>query len=432
MLGIFKKKPRTVVVGLDGVPYGLITSLASMGVMPAMAKLIDQGRIAPMASAIPEISSIAWSTVITGKNPGEHGILGFMELAPGSYALSFPNFKALRTDTFWDRVPDKTCAVLNVPSTYPARKMNGVLIAGFVALDLADATWPKDLVPALEKRDYRLDVNARLGHKDMLAFLADLDYTLDARIETYRWLWKKEAWDLFMAVFTGTDRLMHFLFEAWSDEGHEHREAFLAHFRKIDGFLAWLVGEMGKDDTLLMLSDHGFERLEHEVYVNALLRQWGFLTLDKEPPDGYENIAKGTRAFALDPARLYVHVEGKYPRGSVPAGERAKVVSELKEAFGALEIEGRKPVKAMFEASEVYEGPEVSRAADLILLSEPGFDLKATLRETDSHGRRVFTGKHTQPDAFLFLKPGPGAGASMPEKPSVQDVAGILLQSLGS
>ena len=74
-------KNRTIVIGIDGVPFGLLDDLTEKGIMPNFAELKggDEGVFTPMKSSIPDISSVSWSSVITGKNPGEHGIYGFTE-----------------------------------------------------------------------------------------------------------------------------------------------------------------------------------------------------------------------------------------------------------------------------------------------------------------------------------------------------------------
>ncbi|GAH02645.1 unnamed protein product, partial [marine sediment metagenome] len=78
---------RTVIVGLDGVPFDMLKTLAQSGIMPNTQRLIGQGSLGPMRSSIPEISSVAWSSIITGVNPAEHGIFGFMDLISGSYKM---------------------------------------------------------------------------------------------------------------------------------------------------------------------------------------------------------------------------------------------------------------------------------------------------------------------------------------------------------
>ncbi|GAJ07785.1 unnamed protein product, partial [marine sediment metagenome] len=82
-----KRNTKTIIIGLDGVPFGMIKDFAETGVMPNTAELISQGIFKKMNSSIPEVSSVAWSSIITGQNPGQHGIFGFTDLAPDSYQL---------------------------------------------------------------------------------------------------------------------------------------------------------------------------------------------------------------------------------------------------------------------------------------------------------------------------------------------------------
>ena len=97
---------REVVVGLDGMPYGLMDRFARDGTMPNFGALARSGVFRPMASSIPEISSVAWSSIITGANPGEHGVYGFTDIAPDTYRLIFPNFDESVTRMIWraDRI----------------------------------------------------------------------------------------------------------------------------------------------------------------------------------------------------------------------------------------------------------------------------------------------------------------------------------------
>jgi predicted AlkP superfamily phosphohydrolase/phosphomutase len=106
---------KTVIIGLDGVPFGMIKDFAETGVMPNTAELISQGIFKKMHSSIPEVSSVAWSSIITGNNPGEHGIFGFMDLLPDSYKMRFPNFSDLKAPPFWDQWEGKS-VIINVPS----------------------------------------------------------------------------------------------------------------------------------------------------------------------------------------------------------------------------------------------------------------------------------------------------------------------------
>jgi predicted AlkP superfamily phosphohydrolase/phosphomutase len=114
-------KGRTVIIGLDGMPYGLMNKFAQDGTMPNFGALVDEGVFRQMASSIPEVSSVAWSSAITGTNPGEHGVFGFTDVAPGTYRTTFPNYNNLKVKPFWEREGNGRSVIINVPTTFPAR-----------------------------------------------------------------------------------------------------------------------------------------------------------------------------------------------------------------------------------------------------------------------------------------------------------------------
>lgn len=421
------KKKRTIIVGLDGMPYGLMNSLAHDGTMPNLGVLVKEALFRRMISSIPEVSSVAWSSAITGTNPGQHGVFGFTDIAPGTYRTTFPNYHNLKVKPFWERQGSGRSVIINVPTTFPAREMNGVHIAGFVALDLERSTYPRSLVPMLQEMDYRVDVDSQKAHETMGFFLRDLDKTLQARVDVYRHLWGEEEWDTFMLVFTGTDRLAHFLWDAYEDETHEHHKAFLDHFRHIDEVVGEITDNLTGDDVLIMLSDHGFERLKKDVYVNYLLQEEGFLTFEDGASSGLRSIAGDAKAFALDPGRIYVHSKERYPNGNVEANDRDAVVEDLRALFESLQTEGEKVIRRAYRREELYSGSQMDRAPDLVLLGEPGYNLRVSWKAKQPFGTGIFTGKHSQPDAFLLVW-GAGAESIVPEKPDITDMVAIMDQ----
>jgi predicted AlkP superfamily phosphohydrolase/phosphomutase len=424
-MGATLYKGRMIVVGLDGMPFGLMERFAQDGTMPNFGVLAREAIFRPMTSSIPEVSSVAWSSIITGTNPGEHGVYGFMDVAPGTYRLTFPNFNSLRVSPFWERAGSGRSVVINVPTTFPAREINGVLISGFVALDLERATVPRSLVPRLQRMDYRVDVDSEKAHQSLDFFLRDLDETLQARIGAYRYLWSQEAWDTFVLVFTGTDRLAHFLWDAYEDEGHRYHAAFIDHFRQIDEVIGEIARSLGKGDSLVMLSDHGFERLDKHVFVNYLLKENGLLAFEDGASPNLRAITDDTQAFALDPGRIYINLKGKYPKGCVEPGDRQTVINELEAMFGSLETEGKKVIRHIYRGEELYAGPEAHRAPDLVLLGNTGYNLRGNMKATRLLATDVFAGKHSQSDAFLLVWGDFQAGI-VPETPSVSDVVPIM------
>ncbi len=428
-------RKRAVIIGMDGVPHLLIRRFASDGTMPNVARILSDGTLRRMESSIPDVSCVAWNTIITGKNAGEHNIYGFMNLAPGTYNFSFPNFNDLKARPFWEEMGDPACAkasagrrfvIVNIPATYPARALNGVLISGFVAIDLAKATYPRELLPKLREMDYRIDVDAMKGHDDMAAFISDLEKTLESRIRACRYLYENEEWDLFFLVFTGTDRLGHFLFGAFEDENHRYRNEFCDHFKRIDEIIGEIYEKTGTDDLFMMLSDHGFGVVEQEVNVNYFLKEKGFLNIVNPTPDSFDGVGEGSRAFALDPARIYVNLTTRYPRGCVKPEAREAVAEEVAAAFKELEIDGKPVVRRICRREETFSGPFVDNAPDLVILPHRGFDLKARLMAKQLTSRGIFTGTHTQDDAFLFVRSSSVPKSMIPTNPWIGDVRGLI------
>ncbi|MGD2207397.1 MAG: alkaline phosphatase family protein, partial [Anaerolineae bacterium] len=299
------------------------------------------------------------------------------------------------------------------------------LIAGFVALDLERATFPQCLVPTLQEMDYRVDVDSQKAHQSLGFFLRDLQETLEARIAAYRYLWHEEAWDTFILVFTGTDRLAHFLWDAYEDKEHEHHEAFVEHFRQIDEVIGEIVGSLGAGDSLIMLSDHGFERLDQNVFVNYLLAQEGFLGFEAGAAPNLRAVGERTRAFGLDPGRIYLNRKGRYPRGRVEADDREALLRELEDLFASLEFEGNPVIARIYRGEELYHGAQMHRAPDLVLLGNKGYNLRGNMKATQLFGTDIFVGKHSQADAFL-LAWGEFEPDVVPEAPSVCDVVSIM------
>ena len=412
-------KKKTVIIGIDGAPYSLMDELSNLGIMPNFKKLREKGTFKPLRSTIPEISSISWSSIITGENAAEHGVFGFVDMVPNTYALSFPNFKSLKIEPFWKK-DDKRYVILNVPQTYPAHELNGILVSGFVALDLESSLYPLTFFKKLEELEYKIDVDSNKAHKSMDLFITELFEVLEARINLANYFWKEVEWDTFMLVFTGSDRLFHFLWDAYEDKNHKYHKQFLDFFRRLDEFLSIIDYEK---HNLIMLSDHGFERLDAEVNVNTFLEQEGFLDLNKEKKN-YAAITSKTKAFSMDPGRIFINIKGKYPNGSVDESEKEKIIDELITTFEKLEYKGTKVIKKVYKKDEIYKGRYINNAPDLVLMSNKGFDLKSKLNKEEIFENGIFTGKHTHPDAFLFVNTEENSGV-VPDDPSVEDIIKI-------
>ncbi len=388
---------KILILGLDGVPRRLLEHLAATAVMPVFHRLIGEGVLHDLAASIPEISSVSWTSFMTGTNPGTHGVYGFTDLMPGTRKIRFPRFPDVVAPTFWDRLGSRglRTVVVNQPSTYPVRPVSGALVAGFVALDLDRAVYPATHLAPLEKMGYRIDVDSRRARHDKEGLLEDLVSTLAVRERAVDHFWSRESWDLFEVVVTGTDRLQHFLFDALEEEGHPLHARVLDYYHRVDAMAGRLVDRFRndcKDGAFFALSDHGFTRCRQEFRINAWLQSHGYLEYTDGDRTSPECLAESTRVFALDPGRLYFTAPG------------VELEDEIIEKLVGLTFEGEPVVRAVHRRADIYQGPLVTAGPDLVVQTLDGFDLKATLREDRENGVFVepaMTGMHN-PEAFLL------------------------------
>lgn len=433
---------KALIIGLDGVPYTTMQRFIAEGVMPNTGELVKTGTLSQMTTSLPEVSSVAWTSFMTGVNPGKHGIYGFMDLRPGTYDMFFPDFKSVKAETMWEFLgkSGRRSIVVNVPSTYPAKELNGILIAGFVAIDLRKATYPQSYVPMLEQMGYRLDVDAMKARQSMDLFAQDLRETLKKREEALLYLIEKEEWDLFIATISETDRLHHFLWAASDDPAHKYHDFFIEIYRWIDRIIGKLCEKIDRDTAVFMVSDHGFTHIKQEVYINKWLEEEGYLSFSKNPAESYKDIREGTRVFNLDPARIYINVRGKYPKGCVNNGSEYNALRhEIKEKLLGFKADGQNAIKQVFYKEDIFNGPQYEFAPDMVILPNYGFDLKGALNKPSVTGRSIFTGMHTQDDALFFVTNNEnsppllkgGRGGVFSREVNIIDVMPTVLSAMG-
>ncbi|MBZ5527771.1 MAG: alkaline phosphatase family protein [Acidobacteriia bacterium] len=153
---------RVVILGFDGMDPELTERYIREGKLPNLAKLREKGTFRPLATTIPPISPVAWSSFLTGVNPGKHNIYDFLApdrqrylpelssarireskrvLRIGRYAIPLgkPSIKPLRRGKpFWHYLGDAGvfCSVIRVPITFPPEKFSGVLLSGMCVPDI--------------------------------------------------------------------------------------------------------------------------------------------------------------------------------------------------------------------------------------------------------------------------------------------------------
>jgi predicted AlkP superfamily phosphohydrolase/phosphomutase len=407
-----KPKPRVAVIGLDGVGTPLIEALTDAGVMPRMAELRRAGTLARMTSSIPTISSVSWSGFMTGTNPGRHGIYGFTDVKRDSYAVYFPNYRHVQGATIWDVLgaAGKRSIVLNIPNTYPAKDIQGVLVSGFVAVNIERAVTPATVLPLLKSQGYKIDVDYVNANERPDAFFKDLADTLAARRRTLAHFLREEDWDCFIGVITETDRLHHYFWSAYADPASPLHQRFLDFYADVDKAIGELIDAMPDGTPLFVLADHGHTLIESEFYPNVWLREQGLLQFKTPTPKSVADLDPSSKAFILDPGRIYLNLKGRFANGVVGSGAEAKdLLARIAEGLSAIEYPGqavageRHPVKQVFRRDEIYKGPLLDQAPDAVLHFHNGFDIKGAVARDELFGRSALTGMHTYDDSLFYV-----------------------------
>lgn len=421
--------PKAAIIGLDGVPIHLLEDLAQRDVMPHMKELIEEGCLVKMRSSLPANSAASWSSMITGTGPGTHGVYGFTGFIPGTYTVCYHSSQKLKAQPFWSKEPKKRVLVINLPASYPAQPLNGALITGFVSPQLEKAVYPPKLLPRLKEYGYEVDVDASLFRKSIPLFLRKLEETLDQRLWVLDDLLDRDGYELLFFVVTGTDRIEHYLWDAYADGRHDHHREFLGFFEKVDAAVGHVASKLEPDAPLMMLSDHGMGPAETAVNLNTLLRDEGYLATGDDPRKNYNNIREGTRAFASESTKIYLNRVDRFPQGSVKPEDTRQVQGELVDLLSGLRRNGSKVVKAVHLKQDVFTGPEAGNAPDLVVTPMKGFSLKTGLFKESLYEEDFLSGTHTEDDAFLYLR-GLSQG-DLPDDPCIEDSIHVFRKMYG-
>lgn len=421
-----ERHPRFVVLSIDGVPYGLARKMIDGGEMPNLASIVSKDGLRKMRSVHPTVSCVAWATYATGRNPGKHGIYGFIDRHESTYDMVLPNASARAGEDIWQILSKagKRVFGMNVPATYPPQPVNGILIGGFLSPSVGKAVYPRGVANYLQSIDYRIDSDASLARRDKRAMLDDLDKTLDARMEAMFHFLGAEEWDFFHTHIMGTDRINHFLWRKMEQSDEEFAPAFFAYYRRIDEYIGKLLDSLPEETPLMILSDHGFCSIKHEVQLSRYLVETGWTQPQPKVEHPLSIDPTKSRAYCLIPGRIFVNLAGREPGGIVSLDEYDQVRQALAADLMKLRDtqSGEPVIRKVVMREDVYwprgsQGvgslsPEAvaqadgtfGRAADLIAIPHDGYDLKLGLGGSDIFRRTELEGMHTYDDAFMVAR----------------------------
>jgi predicted AlkP superfamily phosphohydrolase/phosphomutase len=433
MLSWFRRKPkhRLIVIGLDGVPHSLLTELIHRGDVPNLAAIAASGDLRRAESTYPTVSCAAWTSFVTGVNPGQHGVYGFVDRRPGSYQHYITGAQYVRSPQVFSTLSerDRRVIILNVPVTSPPPDVNGFLAGGFLAPKLDGATHPPELAERLERLGYRIDIDPWQARQSLEMLFDDLHATLAGRVAAATELLSNETWSYAMVHIMGTDRINHFVWRKWDEGDAEFAPRFVDYYRRVDEAVGEIAQAAGDDAQLLLLSDHGFTGTVHEVNIDVWLRDNGLLTVPVSDEAKLTDINPNTRVFSMTPGRIYVNLRGREPEGAVEPGAEYETIRE-DVAAGLMELTdpdtGENVLERVSPREELFEGDALDQAPDLLAIPRDGYDLKSQLGGEELFTSSPITGMHTFDDAFWLIRGRQFADGT----PSVKDGAPTAMSLL--
>jgi len=466
----------TLFIGLDGCTFTvlneMVKDLPGEGItMPFMKKVLEGGVRARLRSTPNPLTPPAWCSIMTGKNPGAHGVFDVIraEDKGGEVFWTLYDARDVDSEMIWSIASrkKKSVAALNFPLTAPPPEVNGCIVPGFIpAKHLRRNTHPRELferlkqnLPDFNPKELAWDFD---NEKQALEVLSPED--------TEKWvryhLPREEQWfkvaeyvlehdkpDLMAVMFDGTDKIQH---QAWpsldpelvpeNPQGHDlaMRTVCLEYFRNLDRYIERLVTLAGPEAQVFFASDHGFTASTDVLRINAYLAELGYLTwaendgseqaLRREASDFANLDWSKTTAYCRTPSSNGIHIRVAEKPGDpgIPPEDyerfRDKLVADLKALRHP--ITGEPFVADVLKREEWFPGAHMKEACDLTLvLHDHGFVSIRNL--TPSVVQRPTPAGTHHPDG-IFLAYGKGIAArGEVDLQQIVDVCPTLLHSMG-
>lgn len=295
---------RLLTIALDGATWDMLDGWIAEGKLPNLARLIAGGVSAPLESTIPPITTVAWLTFATSKNPARHGVFDFFRPIRQCYTDLVPATADLnRQSTLWGILSrrGRRVGVVNVPMTFPPEPVNGFIIPGAPAPACDDPGYPPGLVDELRRHGWDLTRDATLAQGSFDEMLCHLKDLVRARTEATCYLLGHQPWDFFMVHFLETDQVQHTFWRFLEKADSPFRDAILHLYEEVDRGIGQILDTAG-DVPVVLMSDHGMGPTRYHVNLNNWLVQEGFMRWQRRPATALRRL--GYR-LGINPTRLY-------------------------------------------------------------------------------------------------------------------------------
>lgn len=364
---------KVMIIGLDSAVPALVFE-KWWDELPTLRSLTQEGMLGELRSTHPPITVPAWSSMMSGLDPGELGFYGFRNRKDYSYnGYAIANASAVHSNRVWDILSreSKKVILLGVPQTYPVKPINGCIVTDFLTPSTKhEYTYPHELKAEIERvaDGYVFDVdNFRTPDKEDL--LQRIYAKTDKHFKVAKHLVTTHPWDFFMMVEMGVDRIQHG-FWSYCDPSHRKyrpgnpfESTLKDYYRYIDKEIGELLSLVPRDTAVLVVSDHGARKMDGCICINEWLLREGYLKVHNYPTqpkrleeldvDWHHTLAWGEGGYH---GRIFLNVKGREPRGAIDPGDYEKVRQELIDKIAAIEDpEGKNISSCVYRPEEIYK-----------------------------------------------------------------------------
>lgn len=420
---------KLLLIGIDGMDPRLVRHW--LGRLPNLARLSRRGTLQPIESVFPADSLPAWTTIYTGKPPGEHGLFESIDyLAAHDQGAVQPSRFA--GQTFWDeagRRGSRVC-VVNALMAYPVWPVNGAMLSGPVFVTGDAQSFPRAVIDQHPRAElggvvdypYRWELG-RFAQRAATAARQQARLALS--------LMASDDWDLFFLCLLTLDRVQHFFwrFHDPSDPAHPgpnpYERVIFDHYRLMDRIVGELADAAGPGAAVMVLSDHGHgQRPSRLFHLNEWLRQQGHLAARGRERQGLTSakVIEKAKAWAFSTAVRLKAEDALYAAARlIPKQRRAS----LKESSFAVDRGASKAFAGKLGGASgsggivlgpervlgVAEGEFLGELADALLgVREPRSD--AAVVEWARPREEVVQGPYAAAVPHLLFRLRPGWGIS--------------------
>lgn len=446
--------PKALVLGIDGASFDIIDSLVADGFLPYLSELLRRGASARTTCTWPAHTAPGWSSYVTARQPGGHGIYQFFDTAAADYGARILRSGDLGCDSAWDWLAAQgwTLGLVNVPMSHPPRDLPGYQVTWPLEQTLGYSR-PRSLLAELAAHGAHFQSDLATMFRGDLGYLDEAVANVEARTRSVEYLLRAHPTDLVMVVLTEADRVCHHYWHfadpahprhAAAPEGTGWQDAIRRVYGAIDEAIGRLVAAVGDETVISVVSDHGLGVGRYGLAVHRLLAEAGLLattTAGGGPPVA-SWFGTGSRTVDFGRTRAYLPVPGSYGislnlagrqrDGVVAAADRAAVQADVVDLLEDVSVPGGgRAFAAVLPAAVAYPGPYADRAPDLLLVPRD----ETVLPVADVAGPvwtpSWQTGLHRYAGMWIQVAPGTRPGR-LPHPVRLVDLMPTLLAELGA